>query len=167
MHRPIVVSRALGKVVVSLYGDVDAQTLGQTLTDLVNDQGNLALVIDLRHTNSVDSRGVAVLVQASHRLDRHAGELVLSGPSPELCLALQSAGLTVTGREGRRGVQPDEAQRSARAKSATRNAVERPHGLTETRHETSVEGRTGSWRRSATTSKSHRRRWASRQDLAW
>jgi anti-anti-sigma factor len=97
MHRPIAVSRALGKVVVSLRGDVDAQTLGQTLTDLVNDQGNLALVIDLRNTNSIDSRGVAVLVQASDRLHRHAGELVLNGPSPELCLALQSAGLTVTG----------------------------------------------------------------------
>jgi anti-anti-sigma factor len=103
MYRPIAVSRALGKVVVSLRGDVDAQTLGQTLTDLVNDQGNLALVIDLRHTDSIDPSGVAVLVRASHRLHTHAGQLVLSGPSPELCVALQSAGLTVSGRGGEEG----------------------------------------------------------------
>jgi anti-anti-sigma factor len=66
-------------------------------SDLVNDRGNIALVLDLRHTNSIDASGVAVLVRVSHWLHAHAGELVLSGPSPELWLALQSAGLTVTG----------------------------------------------------------------------
>jgi anti-anti-sigma factor len=96
MHRPISISRAFGKVVVSVHGDVDPQVLGQTLTDLVNNQGNLALVIDLRHTNWIDPSGVAVVVRASHRLHKHGGDLVLSGPSPELSLGLQSAGLTVT-----------------------------------------------------------------------
>jgi anti-anti-sigma regulatory factor len=67
VKRPISISRALGSVVVTVHGDVDTDLLRRTLIDLAEAQGNLHLIIDLRDAESLNPRGVAVLVDSSQR----------------------------------------------------------------------------------------------------
>jgi anti-anti-sigma factor len=94
--RPFAISRALGKVIVTVHGDVDARHLRQTLVDLVDGQGNLDLVIDLRDADSLDPDGVAALARAATRVQQHGGVLVVSDPHPDVAQLLESSGLTAT-----------------------------------------------------------------------
>ncbi len=92
----LVFGRALGKVVVSIHGPVDARTapeLRHRLRDLIDGQGNRHVVLDLRWTTLVDPAGLTVLVDAHKRMQRIAGELVLSGPSPEVLNVFRAADL--------------------------------------------------------------------------
>ncbi len=92
----LVFGRALGKVVVSIHGPVDARTapeLRHRLRDLIDGQGNRHVVLDLRGTTLVDPAGLTVFVNAHKRMQRIAGELVLSGPSPDVISAFRTAGL--------------------------------------------------------------------------
>ena len=92
----LVFGRALGKVVVSVHGPVDARTapeLRDRLRDLIDGQGNRHVVLDLRETTLVDPAGLAALVNAYKGMQRIAGELVLSGPSPDVIRAFRTAGL--------------------------------------------------------------------------
>jgi anti-sigma B factor antagonist len=89
-------SRALGKVVVHVHGVLDARTapvLRQRLADLVQAQGNLSVVLDLRDMPFIDHRGVAVLAETHAWLEAKGGEFVLSGPSPEARRQLEPTGL--------------------------------------------------------------------------
>lgn len=92
----LVFGRALGKVVVSIHGPVDARTapeLRDRLVDLIDGQGNRHLVLDLSRMTLLDRNGLSVLVDAHKRMQRIAGELVFSGPRPDVVRAFESAGL--------------------------------------------------------------------------
>jgi anti-sigma B factor antagonist len=86
----------LGKVVVTVHGQLDDDTASQLrdrLVDLIDGQGNRQLVLELRDMTSIDRAGIAVLVDALKRLQRNAGSLVLSGPSESVLRALAVAGV--------------------------------------------------------------------------
>ncbi len=88
--------RALGKVIVGIHGAVDARTapeLRDRLADLIEGQGNRSVVLELSATTSVDPAGLSVFVDAHKRMQRIAGELVLSGPPAGVVSAIRSAGL--------------------------------------------------------------------------
>lgn len=88
--------RALGKVIVSVYGAVDAQNAPQLrdrLIDLIDGQGNRHLVLDLSEMTLIDATGLSVFVDALKRIRRMAGKLVLSGPGPHIVREFEAAGL--------------------------------------------------------------------------
>jgi len=92
----LVFGRSLGRVVIEIGGSLDATTSGQLkhrLADLIEGQGNRQLVIDLRETTLVDSRGLAVMVDARKRIQRNAGSMVLSGASPDVIRVFEAADL--------------------------------------------------------------------------
>ncbi len=71
-------------VVVSIEGELDAVTappLRAILSDLIDGQGNLSVVLDLSAMTFVDSIGLGVFVGAAKRLRAKGGELVLASPS--------------------------------------------------------------------------------------
>lgn len=90
------VSRIDGRVLVQLGGELDACTsphLRSTLLDLIDGQGNLALVIDLGDLQFMDSTGLSVLVTAVLRSRAHGGDVVLRRPTPATKRLLQVAGM--------------------------------------------------------------------------
>lgn len=92
----LVFGRSFGRVIVEVNGPLDARTAGQLrhrLTDLIDGQGNRHLVLDLRGTTLVDGAGLSVLVYAHRRVEMNAGQLVMSGASPEVRRVLEEAGL--------------------------------------------------------------------------
>ncbi len=92
----LTIGRALGKVVVTMRGTLDAETapeLRDRLVDLIDGQGNRQLVLELGEITAIDRAGIAVLVDALKRLQRNAGSLVLSGPTEDVVDALASAGV--------------------------------------------------------------------------
>lgn len=92
----LVFGRALGKVIVSIHGPVDAGTapeLRHRLADLIDGQGNRHVVLDLGATTLVDPAGLSVFVDAHKRMQKIAGELVFSGPPANVVGAFRSAGL--------------------------------------------------------------------------
>jgi anti-anti-sigma factor len=95
MKRPLSISRALGNVVVTLHGHVDAKALDHALNDLAEDQGNLHLIIDLRDASSIDSPAVTVLTRACERTRERGGLLTLSEPQRSVQQALERAGLAI------------------------------------------------------------------------
>ncbi|MCA1692119.1 MAG: STAS domain-containing protein [Actinobacteria bacterium] len=92
----IVFSRALGRVIVHVHGALDwntAHQLKHRLIDVIDGQGNRDLVLDLKGMTSIDSGGIAVLVDALKRLQKRGGDLVLSGPTATVAAALEAVGL--------------------------------------------------------------------------
>jgi anti-sigma B factor antagonist len=90
------VGRFLSTVVVTLHGNVDlinAATLADVLHDLIDGQGNLAVVVDLRDVRWVDGAGVGVLASAASRIETRGGELRLAGPGAAVAEALALSGL--------------------------------------------------------------------------
>jgi anti-anti-sigma factor len=96
-HRAsIVVGRYRGTVVVTVHGELDktkAVTLGTTLADLIDGQGNLFVVIDLQYATAADEDCLWVFTQAIELARRRGGQIKLSGPSPSMQSALQLRGL--------------------------------------------------------------------------
>lgn len=90
----LVFSRALGKVVVHVHGALDGDTayeLHDRLVDVIDGQGNLQLVLDLRGMTLIDSAGFSVLVDALARMRKNGGELVLSGATSTVADAFRNA----------------------------------------------------------------------------
>jgi hypothetical protein len=81
------------------------------LDDLINGQGNLALVLDLHGLRQVDACGVEVLSAAAADIERRGGGLRLSGAVDEIQDALVAVGLTplVAGPGERHGDGHDRA----------------------------------------------------------
>ena len=82
-----------GDAVVTVRGDIDAETAGQLwqyLSYLVG-QGHHHIVLDLRGMILIDSAGVDVLTRASAWTRRKGGELVLRSASPALVEQLELA----------------------------------------------------------------------------
>jgi anti-anti-sigma factor len=77
-------SRASADVVVWVEGELDGYTalmLAERLTDVIVQQGNLAVTIDLAGVSFLDSTGTAVLLSAHQSLRRRGGGLALRNPS--------------------------------------------------------------------------------------
>ena len=88
--------RAMGRVVVTVEGGLDAKTapeLGHRLLDVIEGQGNRELVLELRGMTAIDRAGVAVLVDTLKRVQRNAGSLLLSGPAPHIVDTLVGFGV--------------------------------------------------------------------------
>ena len=82
-----------GDAVVTVRGDIDAETAGQLwqyLSYLVG-QGHHHIVLDLRGMILIDSAGVEVLARVSAWTRRKGGELVLRSVSPDLVEQLDFA----------------------------------------------------------------------------
>lgn len=80
----VLTRRAAQDVVVSIEGELDAATappLRAILSDLIDGQGNLSVVLDLSAMTFVDSIGLGVFAGAAKRLRARGGELVLAAPS--------------------------------------------------------------------------------------
>ena len=92
----LVVSRALGKVVVHVHGGLDARAapaLRERLVAIIDGEGNRQVVLDLRGMTGVNFAGLSVLVDAVMSMRERGGELVLSSPTPGVLEQLQAAGL--------------------------------------------------------------------------
>ncbi len=101
----LAVGRALGTVVVTVHGDLNATTspqLAEVLRDLIDDQGNLSVVVDARHLTLSQPDGAAALVVAAHWAQRHGGTLAVAHASDPLRRALYDGGVREGVREGLR-----------------------------------------------------------------
>ncbi|MDP9403295.1 MAG: STAS domain-containing protein [Actinomycetota bacterium] len=89
-------ARQDGAVVVGIIGELDHSTaavLGRRLHDLLEDQGNLAVVLDLADMTFVDSSGLSVFVTAFRHLRERGGHLVLRRPSASTTKVFEITGL--------------------------------------------------------------------------
>ncbi len=80
---PISISRALGKVVVTVRGDVDAdlaQILHRVLVDLIDGMGSLDVILDLRRVGEIDPIVVETVVDGAERAVRRGATLTVSDP---------------------------------------------------------------------------------------
>ncbi len=92
----LAIGRFLTTVVVTVHGAVDrpaSAALAATLGDLIDGQGNLAVVVDLRDVCGIDRSGVDALSAAAARIAARGGELRLGGPSGAVFDSLTAAGL--------------------------------------------------------------------------
>ena len=94
------IERVGSKVVLSIRGALDSEAtprFGHFLEDLIDGQGNLDVVIDLRGMASVDGETVDILVSATHRMRSRGGRLVLAGYNQPVRDTLHSPPLRLTG----------------------------------------------------------------------
>jgi anti-anti-sigma factor len=92
----VVVGRFRGTVVVTLHGDLEvngAGGLSGVLCDLIDGQGNLAVIVDVRDIDTIDDSTVHTLAVAADTIAARGGELRLGGPSGLTFDALTRAGL--------------------------------------------------------------------------
>ena len=90
-------SRRAGTVVVHLIGELDVVTapaLRQALSGVIEEQGNLAVRLDLGEMAFIDSTGLSVLVDALRRLREKDGDLTLANVRPETLKVFDIVGLT-------------------------------------------------------------------------
>ena len=86
----VAVGRALGTVVVTVHGNIDVEgchVLHRLVRDLVEDQGNLDVVLDLWDVDDIDPSQVAWLANSLGPPAR-PGRYRLARPSPALREAL-------------------------------------------------------------------------------
>lgn len=89
-------SRELGTVVIQVEGELDACNcvdLRRSLADLIEDQGHLAVELDLGELTFIDSSGIQVLVDAHRRLERKGGRLTLRAAQRPVSRVLEICGL--------------------------------------------------------------------------
>jgi anti-sigma B factor antagonist len=89
------IARTLGTVVVRVTGELDATTapdLRAALTDLIEGQGNLSVVLDASDLWFVDSAGLGVLIGAARRLHAVGGDFTISAPKPAITKVLEVTG---------------------------------------------------------------------------
>jgi anti-anti-sigma factor len=81
--RPAIsISRVRNRVVVTLRGALDdyaAPLLHPLLRDLIDGQGNLHVVIDLRDVLTIDQAGMGMLAGISERMRHHGGRIEFTG----------------------------------------------------------------------------------------
>ena len=97
------VSRIAGRVVLTAHGPLDASAcpvLDRALRDLIDDQGNMAVVVDLADVTVCDLTCTGVLLAAARSAAQRGGELVLAASPAAVQWALEAAdaevGLAVT-----------------------------------------------------------------------
>jgi anti-anti-sigma factor len=83
-------------VVVAVRGDIDlssAAYLEQALAELIDEQGNLSIVLDLERLEFMGSTGVALLLKARERARLKGGEIILARPSSSARRVLEISGV--------------------------------------------------------------------------
>jgi len=71
------------------------------LTDLIDEQGNLSVVVDLGAVGRVTPEGAEVLRASAERLSAKSGSLTLADPTPLVARSLVNCGLGTCLRPGR------------------------------------------------------------------
>lgn len=90
------ISRAMGTVVVTAHGILDqdgARVLGDALLDLVDDQGNLTVIVDVADLRLLDHLCLVPLAPAASAADRRGSRLTFADPSDGVEWALMLTGL--------------------------------------------------------------------------
>jgi anti-anti-sigma regulatory factor len=90
------IARMAGVVVVDVHGHLDQRAVAQlhhVLEDLIDGQGNLSIVVDLRDAASGDAASAPLFSWAVDRAARHGGTLVLSEPPVPLYHELERRGV--------------------------------------------------------------------------
>ena len=90
------VARALGTVVVTAQGvldEVGACALVHVLGDLIENQGNMAVVVDLHDVTDVDPQCLDIFVTAHHWAIVRGGQLSLTGARLRVARALEETGV--------------------------------------------------------------------------
>lgn len=115
----VAVSRALGTVVVSVHGRLDtanAPALHRLLEDLIDGQGNLALVVNAGDMAVGGAAPLAVLAEAVGSAASRGGVLLIADPPPSTLAVLEAAGLgsviVSSPLTARGGSLPAESERS-------------------------------------------------------
>jgi len=88
----VVVTRVLGTVVVAVEGKLgvaECEVLEAVLTDLIDGQGNLAVVIDIGAT-IVEPEALVVLRTAARRARDRGGKVTVNQPLTDTQRSLQS-----------------------------------------------------------------------------
>jgi anti-anti-sigma factor len=100
MPRPVAwrlgISRALGAVVVTVHGALNARTsamLGDALRELIDGQGNLFVVVDVHDMLVTEPAALRVLAAARRSLEERDGRFLVAAPSQETARALRVRGL--------------------------------------------------------------------------
>lgn len=94
----IAVARSAGTVVVTVRGELDAEKskhLGAILADLIDGQGNMSLVVDLREASAADPDCLWMLTEAAERAHRRGATMRLDAAPAEITSALELRGLDV------------------------------------------------------------------------
>lgn len=103
------VARALGKVVVTVRGRLDATRtplLGKLVEELSSGDCQLDMAVDLRHVAPIDDETINVLVGVSREIHDRGGTLVVGGVAPEVGEVLSRRGLLLSPSDrGRARVQ--------------------------------------------------------------
>ena len=92
----IAIARAAGTVVVTVRGELDAeqsQHLGGILVDLIDGQGNMSIVVDLRDASATDPDCLWMLTEAAERAHRRGAMIRLDAAPAVVTSALQLRGL--------------------------------------------------------------------------
>jgi anti-anti-sigma factor len=87
----VAVARGLGKVIVTVHGRLDRDTVPaveETLVGLARNGGSDAVVIDLRDVSFLDRRGLGLLMDGSEMIRGQGREFVLTGLTPSVRTAL-------------------------------------------------------------------------------
>lgn len=90
------IGRSSDAVVVTLHGGLDRSNvapLERILRDLIDDQGNLQVVVDLRDLSAVDPAAIQVFLAASRWARRHRATFRLYRPPARVTEALMGPGL--------------------------------------------------------------------------
>jgi len=75
------IRRCLGTVVLSIRGQVELEDwsrINGILTDLIDDQGNLDVVVDLGEVTALERAAVPLIVHCARRAHSHGGRLRLA-----------------------------------------------------------------------------------------
>ena len=88
------VSRISGRVVVAAHGTLDnaaCPVLDKALRDLIDNQGNMTVVVDLADVTVGDLACIGVLAAAADSAARRGGELVVTAPPAVMQWAIEAA----------------------------------------------------------------------------
>jgi anti-sigma B factor antagonist len=90
------VSRLRDTPLIEAHGDIDHSNCGAVEVALSNalDEGDVVVLMDLRHVAYIDSGGLSVLLSGVRRL-RDRGWLGVVGPNPNVRRLLEIVGLLV------------------------------------------------------------------------
>ena len=91
----LMIGRAMGTVVVTVDGALDAEGSGlleRLLIDLIDGQGNATVAVDLGRA-TIGPAALAVFLDAGRRAGRQGTTFILKAPTPEVHQALRTGGL--------------------------------------------------------------------------
>lgn len=119
----LVVRRTGSAVVVEVEGDLDSATsaaVEHVLRDLIEDQGNLEVVVDLHDVGHADAEALAVFLSASRIARQRRAALLLRDAPDAIKRAL---GVTVDGKYRRRPGEAEVRQGPEQRRSVASSAI--------------------------------------------